>query len=253
VNLAQFSGYLYFCGSLLIFLLVQRWLHRELQALFLLLTRDATITIGLFSLLFFPGVFVHELSHFLMAKILGVKTGRFSLIPKVQANGTLRLGYVEAAQVDFFREALIGTAPLISGVGLITWIGLAHLGLLPLTDDLIRGNWPAFQVGLGGLLTLPDFWVWFYLCLSISSTMLPSASDRRAWLPIALFVFFTALLAFVAGAGPWMMAHLMPYLNQGLHFLALVFGASLIVHFVIAVPVWLLRVLAGRLMGLKVA
>ena len=58
---------------------------------------------------------MHELSHFLSAKILGVQTGRFSLIPQAQANGKLRLGYVETATGGFVRDALIGAAPLVAG------------------------------------------------------------------------------------------------------------------------------------------
>ncbi len=205
------------------------------------------VTIGLFSLLFLPGVLLHELSHLVMAKLLRVKTGRFSLIPRAQANGTLRLGYVEAASSDFFREALIGTAPLISGVAAISWIGIRQLGLFPLADDLIRMDWASLWAGLGSATDRPDFWVWFYLCFVISSTMLPSASDRQAWLPVTLVIGVATVLALLAGAGTWMLQNLMPPLNQGLHFLALIFVISLAVHLFLAIPVWLLRVLAGRL------
>ncbi|HUG33182.1 MAG TPA: hypothetical protein VMJ90_00320, partial [Anaerolineales bacterium] len=51
-------------------ILLQRLLHREIQAVFLILTRNPGVTMGIFSLIFLPGVFLHELSHFLMAKIL---------------------------------------------------------------------------------------------------------------------------------------------------------------------------------------
>ena len=37
--------------------------------------------------------------------------------------------------------------------------------------------------------------------------MLPSASDRHAWLPVILAVGALILLALVAGAGTWMIAN----------------------------------------------
>ncbi len=64
-------------------LVLQRWLHREIQAVFLLLTRRAELALVLFSLLFFPGVLLHEASHYLTAFLLGVRVGGISLIPQV--------------------------------------------------------------------------------------------------------------------------------------------------------------------------
>ena len=76
MNLGQIDGLVWLVVCLAPFLLVQRWLHRDIQAVFLLLTRRPELTIGLFSLLFFPGVLLHETSHFLMAVLLRVRTGR---------------------------------------------------------------------------------------------------------------------------------------------------------------------------------
>ena len=91
---------------------LQRLLHREIQIIFYLITRNKPLTIALFSMLFFPGVFLHELSHFLMAKVLGVRTGKFSLIPQSLDTGYLQLGYVETEQTDILRDSLIGLSPI---------------------------------------------------------------------------------------------------------------------------------------------
>src|SRR5512139_1205122 len=88
-------------------LFVQRRLHRETQAVLLLITRHKEISLALFSLLFFPGVLLHELSHYVTARIFGVRTGRFSLLPTPLPDGRLRLGFVETASVDFIRDAII--------------------------------------------------------------------------------------------------------------------------------------------------
>jgi hypothetical protein len=84
-------------------LFLQRRLHFEIQALLMILTRRPEIAFGLFSLLFFPGVLLHETSHFLMARWLGVRTGRVSLIPQVLPGGKLQLGFVETANADPLR------------------------------------------------------------------------------------------------------------------------------------------------------
>src|SRR3972149_5364942 len=113
--LTQFTGLIWFILMLLPLVLLQRLLHREIQAVILITTRNPPLTIGLFSILFFPGVFLHELSHFLMAKLLGVRTGSFSIIPRPLQNGRLQLGYVATAKTDIVRDSLVGAAPLIAG------------------------------------------------------------------------------------------------------------------------------------------
>ncbi len=231
---------------------IQRRLHFEIQAFLLLLTRREEIALGIFSFLFFPGVFLHETSHFLMARLLGVRTGRFSLIPQVLPAGRLQLGFVETAPADPLRDALIGAAPLLSGGVVIAALGLYRLGLLPLAAYFNAQDWPGLLGALGSLPRLPDFWLWFYLTFAISSTMLPSPSDRRAWMPVVLVAVVLGGLALLAGAGPWMMENLAPWLNRGLRVLAAVFGISLGIHLVLWPPLRLLRALLSRATGLRV-
>ena len=247
------SGVFLLVVFLVPFLLVQRWLHREIQAVFLLLTRRPTASLGLFSLLFFPGVLLHEASHFVMARVLGVRTAGFSLLPQVLPNGQLRLGYVETAQADWVRDAIIGMAPLITGGILIAILGTYQLGLIPLADYINQGNWTVIWHALAGLPDQPDFWLWFYLAFAVSSMMMPSSSDRRAWLPVAVIIVVLFGLAALAGAGPWLLANLTPLLNQALYAVALVFGVSLLLHMVLLIPIGLFRLLLNRLTGLTVS
>ena len=230
-------------------LISQRWLHREIQLVFYLLTRRPAASLVLFSLLFFPGVLLHEGSHYLAARLLGVRTGAFSLIPDLMPDGKLRLGYVETAQTDVLRESLIGAAPLISGGALVAYLGVSRLGLVPLAGLIRAGDWPGFWQGLANLPNHTDFWLWFYLAFTVSSTMLPSASDRRAWLPVGLVLLALPLAALLAGAGPWMLENLAPWLNRAFWAVATVFGISLALHLTILLPFRLLRELLLRLTG----
>jgi hypothetical protein len=247
------DGLAWLVASLVLFVVVQRWLHRELQSIFLLLTHHPRLTIGLFSLLFLPGVVLHESSHWLMARLLRVRTGRFSVIPALMPNGVLRMGYIETAQSDPARDALIGTAPLVSGAVVIALIGLHRLGMAPLAEAFARGQWAAVWAALPALPSLPDFWLWFYLAFAVSSTMLPSASDRRSWLPVALVAGIVAVVALLAGAGPWMAANLAPAANRWLMALALIFVLSLGLHALLALPAFGLRLLISRVTGYQVA
>jgi hypothetical protein len=222
-------------------ILVQRRLHREVQTIFLLLTRRKDIAIALFSVIFFPGVLLHELSHWLTAQLLGVRTGQISLLPRPMANGRLQMGYVETQQADWVRDALIGAAPLISGGLFVAYAGLYRLGLLELwsaaqTQPLLSvvGRAPS-------LAARSDFWLLFYLTLVVSSTMLPSASDRRAWLPLALTGGALLAVGLWAGAGPWLWENLTPAVLKAAQALTIVFGVSLFVHLILILPLWILR------------
>jgi hypothetical protein len=236
-------------GPLLIF---QRALHREIQAVLLLATRRADVSLALFSLIFFPGVLLHEVSHLVTAKLLRVRTGRLSLFPRPLADGRLQLGYVDVASSDIVRDALIGLAPLVTGLLVIGYIGLGRMNLLQAGNSLIGGDLNAFVQQLGELPGLPDFWVWFYLAFAVSSTMFPSASDRRAWLPLLLITALLAGLALLAGAGPWLVQNLAPRLNGGLRVVAAVFATSLGIHLMLFLPFFGLRLLLSRITGYRV-
>jgi hypothetical protein len=225
-------------GPLLLF---QRWLHREIQLVLYIITRRHAASLVIFSLLFFPGVLLHETSHYLMARLLGVRTGGFSLIPALMPDGKLRLGYVETTATDVFRDSLIGTAPLITGGVMVAYLGLGPLGLVPLSTFITAGDWPGFWRGFLALPQQTDFWLWFYLAFTVSSTMLPSASDRRAWLPVALLFMGLAAFALLVGAGPWMLENLAPWLNSALQAMATIFGVSLALHIAMLLPFRLLR------------
>src|SRR6185436_4300524 len=209
----QLSGLFWFMFMLVPLIFLQRLLHREIQAVFLILSRDARVTMTIFQLIFLPGVFLHESSHFLMAKILGVATGRFSILPRPLPNGRLQLGYVETARSDIIRDSLIGGAPLITGTICVAYIAFYHMDMQILLDVLRRGQLNLFWMGVRALPTVQDFYLWFYLAFAVSSTMMPSESDRHAWLELVIAVGVLFSLILLIGAGPWMWNKLAPLLS----------------------------------------
>ena len=142
-------------------------------------------------------------------------------------------------KTGFVKDALIGTAPLLTG-GIVTGlIGTYFLGLNTLADMALSGQRELFFVTLQTLPSQPDFWLWFYLAVVVSSIMLPSASDRRAWLPMLLMAILLVGAALLAGAGPWMMENLGPWLETGLNAVARIFVFSLVVHLALVIPIFL--------------
>jgi hypothetical protein len=250
--LTQFTGLFWFVLVILPLVVLQRLLHREIQAVILILTRNPPLTVGLFSILFLPGVILHEFSHFITAKILGVRTGGFSIIPRPLPDGRLQLGYVETSKSDIVRDSLIGAAPLIAGSLFVAYTGINHLHLNSLWNFLLDAQFELFWMGLGVLPQIEDFYLWFYLIFTVSSTMMPSASDRHAWLPLGLWVVILFGLALLAGAGPWMLENLAPFLNNFLSSVAVLLGLSAGVHAISVLPVMLTHRVLTRLTGVDV-
>ncbi|OGO25126.1 MAG: hypothetical protein A2W33_06700 [Chloroflexi bacterium RBG_16_52_11] len=248
----EIDGFLWLLISTGLLLFLQHNLHQEIQGVFLLLTRRADISIALFSILFFPGILIHESSHYLVARMLRVKTGRFSLIPRRSGLGRLQLGYVETVHTDIMRDALIGAAPLLIGGLVIAYIGLKQFNLDSLWESYQAGAISSWREAMTVIYHSADFWLWLYLAFVISSTMMPSRSDRRAWLPIALTLLLILALTLLAGAGPWLMLYVAPPLNRILKSVVFVFGVSVSLHIVIWLPFLFTRVVLEQLTGLRV-
>ncbi len=90
--------------------LLASFLHR--------LTHNRKLTIYLMAIIFFPGTFIHEVSHYLMAHLLFVPTYRIEFFPKIDGE-SLKLGSVSIAKTDIFRSILIGMAPFFMGTSLL--------------------------------------------------------------------------------------------------------------------------------------
>ena len=245
------GGYFLFLISLLILFAVQRLLHREIQAILLIITKRQIFSIGLYSILLFPGVFIHELSHFLMAIILRVPIRKFSLIPKAMDNGQLRLGFVETQQTNFIRDGLIGLAPFIVGLILVAQISLSKLNMDGVVNQLLAGNVSQLFESLEKVSNGTDFGIWFYLAFAISSTMIPSASDRQSWSQILIFLILILTIFAVAGLGPWVIINLVPKINQWLSSISLVIISSDLIHLIILIPTLILRITLSRLLKVE--
>lgn len=177
---------------------LRRWIEAHVQGVAYLITGDPTVALWIFFVVFLPGTLVHELSHWVVAKLLGVRTGRIVIWPQAKRDGSLWLGSIQIARADPVRSSFIGLAPLVSGSLLVALIG-ARLQLDALGNALATGQWELVWEALVQSVSLPDFWLWLYLLFAIANRMLPSPADREPWKPI--IIFLTILSVFVISAG----------------------------------------------------
>ena len=246
------AAWLWLIMALLPLIFLERWIHQHLQGIWLLVVRDPDLALILYSLLMLPGVLVHEASHWVAATLLGVRAGRFSVVPERLPDGTLRLGYVETEHVDPVRESLIGAAPLLAGAAMIIFVGYTRLGVDLLAGALARGDLLGMGQAVNAMTGRPNFWLWLYLIFTVSNSMLPSASDRRVWWPVlGTMVVFTVVL-FVLGLGPVLLQTFGNPLDAGTRALAAAFTITVGLDAVFIPVIWLIEAGLIRVTGLKV-
>ncbi|HUD44069.1 MAG TPA: M50 family metallopeptidase [Patescibacteria group bacterium] len=95
--------------------LLSKQLTRSISLFLYKLKFNQLWTIRIIAIIFLPGTLIHELSHLLIAGLLGVQTGDLTVFPKLQGN-TIRMGSVQVAKVDHLRQLFIGLAPVLSGL-----------------------------------------------------------------------------------------------------------------------------------------
>jgi hypothetical protein len=225
-----------------------RKVHEGLQETFLILTGHKAIAIYLFQILLLPGVILHELSHLLVARLLGVRIRKVSLQPQVQGE-KIQMGAVVMDKPDFFRGLLIGLAPLILGSATVVLIGHYVFDVNTVIDAAKANDGHGLTRAVRAAFEAHDAWIWLYLIFAVSNAMLPSESDREAvWPMVAFFTIITGGVA-LAGWGPALLSSLSEPAETALSLLSVAFGITLCVDLIFAVVILLLRGSASLLTG----
>jgi hypothetical protein len=249
------TGWSVFFWLIITFLLLyplNRWISTHVQGVAFLFTGSSHVAVWFFWVLFLPGTLLHEVSHWLMAKLLGVKTKGMSLWPKKKPGGELQMGAVEVLVSDPFRHSLIGLAPLLTGSAAVLLIGYGWLGLGEVGQALVSGDLPLIGAAMSKTMVVPDVWLWFYLVFAISNAMLPSASDRESWLTV--LIYFTLALALVAGL------KLVPSVPKSLQetgltiltYLLVAFALTLAIDLLVVALLFVIEVLFAVILGRRV-
>jgi len=190
-------------------------------------------------ILFLPGIIVHELSHLLMARLLGLRAGRFRVWPEVQRN-SIGLGSVSVEQADALRGSLVGAAPLISGTALLTLLGLSVLRADEVVELLAYGDWSALVAAFWGALQGPDGLVATYAMFAIGNMMMPSQSDRQAWRGPLLFVSVISVLYVVVGLPAEPLLAVLDWVTPLFAILNLALFFVVLIDVLLFIPLWLL-------------
>ena len=232
-------------------LMLERYAHRMLQEVALLVTGHTESAIFIYSIPLLPGVALHELSHAVMALLLGVQVRNFTLIPQRQRGGTVRLGAVEVLRSDNLRASLIGAAPLITGLAVLGLIGWLVFDGAALMGALEKSDFNALLELLLATTRATDALVWFYVVFAIANSMMPSASDTQAWPPvIGVLALIAAAAILLGGAG--LVDSLKAPLSYTLRWLAVALAITAFVDVLMVGALWLLARLLERLSNRRI-
>lgn len=228
-------------ATLLPLLLAKRLITRNLQELSIRWVGDPDVALILYFVVVLPGVVVHELSHWLMAKILGVRVGKLSIGPVRRARSRrVTLGSVRVGAVDPLRASLIGLAPLLGGTAIILLIGILVLDVGNLAQTLVDSGFGGVVAALERAVQVPDFWLWLYVIFAISNAMLPSQSDMAAVRPVLIFLGIAGAILLIVGGVPAIPQDVVRVVNAIAGYLATAFALSLAVDVVFMIVILLL-------------
>lgn len=247
--MTDLAAVLWLLGAFLILLFLLAWLSRAIsilvQELVYAFTRSTdAATVAIF-LLFVPGVIVHEAAHWLTARLLGLRTGKFRVWPR-RSGRHIGLGSVSVESRNALVDSLVGIAPLLAGTALITAIANWVFAASTLVTALPQQGVQAVLGGFFAALSRADGALWAYLLFTIANAMMPSASDREPMTPVityavafaALYVLLGMPLDFLAAAMVWAMPALQS-LSAGLLF-------TVLLDLGVLAFLWLLRLLFPR-------
>ena len=195
--MSPFSPYLFF---VLFFILLAGlwWLSWRIglliQEIVYLITGSEDLAMVILFLIYLPGILIHEASHWLVARLLGLKTSKFRVWPKYTRN-TIGLGSVTVSSGGAVWDSLVGLAPLLVGSALIVLIGeqvfdTQTLAFAWRTGRLLDG----LTFVVDGLGHKPDSLWWSYLLFAIANAMMPSASDRAPLKSLGIYIVLIGAL-----------------------------------------------------------
>lgn len=231
---------IWFSMSLVALLFLQGWIERYAMAACLLLARDNDIGLSIYTFLFFPGLVLHEASHWVVARMLAVPVYEFSVRPTRLRNGRIRMGYVATGGTNFVFESLIGAAPVLVGSVVVVWMSKSLLRLDAVGAALATGQMSQVIPAVQAVLNTPDVWLWIYVVFTVSNFMLPSGADRRAWPWLLVTALAIGLLFYLMGIGAILVPVLLPLTRWVIEGLATAFTITAALDLLAAGPLYYL-------------
>jgi len=242
---------IWFVTIFILMLYLNHWIMSHVHGIGLLVFKKEWASIWLHFLIFLPGIIIHELSHAVMAFLLGVKIGGFHLGPKKLSDENIALGSITVFTDSSLLRNLVGVAPLIFG-SFAVWMISVWLNVNIFVESIADGDMVIFIEILLENITTPTFWLWLYLLFVIGNAMLPSTSDTEYLGPVLLFsgVITTGIIAF----------DLVTFIPAYIHisFSYFIYGTSIIltiiviVNLIFMIVILVMEFLLNRMTGLKI-
>ena len=231
-----------FAATLAAFMALSRWINHQVQVIGLRVTGSGTVTIMLYYLLMFPGILLHELSHHLTARLLGMRVGKFSMGPRIRHNA-IELGSVTVSSGGPVRDSLVGLAPFLFGTAALLLVSYLVFDVGTLGQRLAQEGWARLFDILDGIWLTPDFWVWAYVIFVVSNAMTPSPADRQPWLVASIYIGIALVAVWLLGGLPILAETFRPQVIGALHGLTLGFLFTAAMNLAIAAALWVTEVL----------
>lgn len=242
------SQFLAFAVILIVLIQLGRWVTRQVQTIGWLLTGDENVTMTGYYLLMFPGILLHEASHYLAARILGIKVTNFSLGPRRRRNSkTIELGSVSVYSGGAIRDSIVGVAPFVAGTAVLLLISYMVFDVAALGRVWEAQGWGGFFNTVALLPQTPDFWLWLYVIFAVSNAMMPSAADRQPWLLAGLYIGGVVIAAWVVGLFGYLTEAVWENVLGALQVLTLAFLFTAMVNVVIGSVLWVVATILLRL------
>jgi hypothetical protein len=217
-----------FALTLTVLSALNRWITRQVQIIGLRLTGNERVALLGYYLLLLPGIVLHELSHVAMARLLGLRVGKFSLGPRPRGR-YVELGSVRVASGGPVRDSLVGLAPLLGGTAVLLLVGYLVFDVAALGQAWQSLGWAGVGAAVAAIARAPDFWLWAYVMFAASNAMTPSPSDRQPWRIAGIYLALALVITYLLGGLPVIANALAPQVVGALQLmtLALVFTLAL--------------------------
>jgi hypothetical protein len=157
------------------------------------------------------------------------------------------LGSVTVHSSGPIIDSLIGVAPFVAGTVVLLAVSYLVLDVTALGAAWEAQGWRGFLASAEAMPKTPDFWVWLYVIFAVSNAMMPSESDRRAWMLAGLYVAGVLVIAWLLGAFSFLSPVLWDNALGALQVLTLAFLFTVILNVIVGSALWLVATALLRL------
>ncbi|MEE4194413.1 MAG: hypothetical protein V2J07_04370 [Anaerolineae bacterium] len=235
-----FNGIFLFLGATLAFVIIRRLLYVDLLRLLAAITKNVLTAHKIHFAVVFPGVVLHEFSHFLALRLMGVRC-RLHLGVEMQDD------FVVYGHVDFYENEvngiqhfISGIAPLLTGLTVISLISVNFMGV-PSIRSIIESsgilNFSPILASAGNWW----FWLAFYFVFAIASEMIPSPADRRYWIHLGMILVILFAISLLTKTTGWFLINLYPTIDGILKMVGITFVICLAIEVILFLPLRLIN------------